>query len=399
MPSIIEIDSSSSSSSLPSLYQNPNYIDLTATAYPSTGPQTPSSSNSSSSSSSCLQYRLPGAPGGGRVSLPEIPAEIEVLFPSCESAEPKTNPAGAFTFDEFCSLWKNAENRMGESTEHMEHRKEVRHANNNLPGLPNQLRAQYGRITFSAMKKLFELTRLLPEEIFLDIGHGIGNAPLQAGLTIGCESRGIEVVSERCDISKRFQDAVFEQSEQFPSRNIGSVELRNGDLTDSHQLPFMTDVDVVLYNNANDIGTSRSAIKGKYSLDDYAGGIFALLKPGARMITLTPMYHLGRSLVEENAFRTKHGLNYSIDASFFNYEEHRLPLNSTTWCPDREISAYIYTRCFQSDPEGSAFFLCSDKECYAANIPTAAIQRGKRLIQENCVSCTKKRLTQIRIRN
>lgn len=34
-------------------------------------------------------------------------------------------------------------------------------------------------------------------QVFCDIGHGIGNLPIQAALTRGCESRGIEMVGDR----------------------------------------------------------------------------------------------------------------------------------------------------------------------------------------------------------
>lgn len=60
------------------------------------------------------------------------------------------------------------------------------------------------------MKKIAEITRLAPGDIFLDIGHGIGNAALQCAFTIGCESRGVEIVPERCRIAEQFRDILFE---------------------------------------------------------------------------------------------------------------------------------------------------------------------------------------------
>jgi len=47
-------------------------------------------------------------------------------------------------------------------------------------------------------------------DIFLDIGHGIGNATLQCAFTVGCESRGIEIVPERCRVAEQFHDIIFE---------------------------------------------------------------------------------------------------------------------------------------------------------------------------------------------
>jgi precorrin-6B methylase 2 len=41
-------------------------------------------------------------------------------------------------------------------------------------------------------------------DIFLDIGHGLGNFPVQAAYRTGCEARGIEVDNDRLDISRQF---------------------------------------------------------------------------------------------------------------------------------------------------------------------------------------------------
>ena len=62
-------------------------------------------------------------------------------------------------------------------------------------------------------QKIFEETELSKDEIFLDIGHGIGNAPIQAAATVGCEARGIELVEDRFAISVSFRDSILEQVE------------------------------------------------------------------------------------------------------------------------------------------------------------------------------------------
>jgi cyclopropane fatty-acyl-phospholipid synthase-like methyltransferase len=55
------------------------------------------------------------------------------------------------------------------------------------------------------LQKIFKLTGLKRNEIFLDLGHGIGNAPIQAAATIGCESRGLELVKNRFSLSSAIQ--------------------------------------------------------------------------------------------------------------------------------------------------------------------------------------------------
>lgn len=63
-------------------------------------------------------------------------------------------------------------------------------------------------------KKIFEHTNLKKDEIFIDIGHGIGNAVLQAALTIGCNSRGLELNRDRFLLSKEFQNCAKEFLDQ-----------------------------------------------------------------------------------------------------------------------------------------------------------------------------------------
>jgi hypothetical protein len=55
---------------------------------------------------------------------------------------------------------------------------------------------------------------LKKDEIFIDIGHGIGNAVLQAALTIGCNSRGLELNRDRFLLSKEFQNCAKEFLDQ-----------------------------------------------------------------------------------------------------------------------------------------------------------------------------------------
>ncbi len=56
----------------------------------------------------------------------------------------------------------------------------------------------------SPQKLLTTILELTEDDIFLDFGHGIGNACLQAAYTIGCEARGIEVVSDRHFVAQQF---------------------------------------------------------------------------------------------------------------------------------------------------------------------------------------------------
>ena len=58
---------------------------------------------------------------------------------------------------------------------------------------------------------------------FVDLGHGIGNACLQASYTIGCHSKGVELV-----------DARFYTSEAF-RRCLAKVVVMDNDEVRSHR--------------------------------------------------------------------------------------------------------------------------------------------------------------------
>ena len=61
---------------------------------------------------------------------------------------------------------------------------------------------------------VFQLLRLERQDIFLDVGHGIGNACLQAAYTVGCEARGIEVVQDRFNAGLQFLEGLEELARQ-----------------------------------------------------------------------------------------------------------------------------------------------------------------------------------------
>jgi precorrin-6B methylase 2 len=55
---------------------------------------------------------------------------------------------------------------------------------------------------------MFQVLRMKRSDIFLDVGHGIGNSCLQAAYCMGCEARGIEVVKKRFTISLDFEQGL-----------------------------------------------------------------------------------------------------------------------------------------------------------------------------------------------
>jgi cyclopropane fatty-acyl-phospholipid synthase-like methyltransferase len=48
--------------------------------------------------------------------------------------------------------------------------------------------------------------------VFLDVGHGIGNACLQAAFTVGCKAKGVELVEARYFASKAFHRSIVKHA-------------------------------------------------------------------------------------------------------------------------------------------------------------------------------------------
>ena len=64
--------------------------------------------------------------------------------------------------------------------------------------------------------------KLGKDKVFCDIGHGIGNLPIQAAFTHGCESRGIEMVGDRHAIAECLNE-FFHTQHKLVSDQSGEV--------------------------------------------------------------------------------------------------------------------------------------------------------------------------------
>ena len=82
-----------------------------------------------------------------------------------------------------------------------------------------QTKAQYGRTMLGLTKPILEeLGGLSSTSVFCDIGHGIGTVVLDAAFTVGCESRGIEVVGGRNLIANEIRDLYLDCHKTISAR-------------------------------------------------------------------------------------------------------------------------------------------------------------------------------------
>lgn len=242
---------------------------------------------------------------------------------------------------------------------------------------------------------IHKILALKADDIFLDIGHGIGNTCLQAAFTAGCEARGIEVVYGRNSVAEVFRDHMYNQSKEDPmQRIVGKVSFRHGRLEDEAHRDFLTKgVTRAYVNNFNGVFAERSSkLNQKWFLDDYVCGLFGLMEPGTILVTLHPL-NLGPTQDEVNSKRRKHELGESPNASFFTVEKILLgkAYNSVKWNQHsgNENSIYVYKYTRLAQPAGpDAVFLCCNRDCEDAKnctpIKAVTINEEGRCVMNHC---------------
>lgn len=294
-------------------------------------------------------------------------------------------------------MWKNWEKKT-ERMDEVEDSRLIKRANNTMSptDTDGQVKAQYGRVLPHAMKKMIKILELRREDVFLDIGHGVGNTCLHASFCIGCDSRGIEVVSDRHEIADKFRGGMYAEhnGREEPRPEVGKVDLRVGRLEDPDQKEFLTKGITRAYvNNFNGVFAERSSKnKDKWFLDDYISGIFASMAPGAIMVTFHPL-NLGLDRESSNSLRSKHNLEQSDHASYYDSEKILLgqAFCSVKWNKrsgnTNKIYVYKYRRLHQPGHH-DAVFLCSNPTCKLATdmvpIPATTVNEDGRCVINHC---------------
>jgi hypothetical protein len=74
------------------------------------------------------------------------------------------------------------------------------HLLNNYQGFSNNV---YGEINYSFVRDIIKNAPILPSDVFLDLGSGIGNVVLQVAAECLCESYGIEIMENPSQFAKK----------------------------------------------------------------------------------------------------------------------------------------------------------------------------------------------------
>ena len=179
--------------------------------------------------------------------------------------------------------------------------------------------------------------RLKSNQVFVDLGSGVGNVVIQAALEIGSESWGCEMMEEYCKV------AVL-QLEEFTARcrlwglALGHVHLEKGDfLRNMAILEVLKRADVVLVNNQ--VFTP--------ALNEGLTTLFLDLKDGCQVVSL-------KSFVPSDHKITARNLNSPYNV--LRVKEKRYFSNSVSWT-DQGGAYFISTK----DSSTVSRFLANEK--------------------------------------
>ena len=294
--------------------------------------------------------------------------------------------------EEFVEKWEKAAFNISglDSTQNIESLPSITRANNRLDRgcTSNQNKAQYGRLLPKATATMLtELLELEASDIFVDLGHGLGNAVMQAAYTHGCTSRGIELVKSRFAFSCGIQRELSEMVGYAP------VELKNGGLDESKYRDFLTEsgkrVMKVFCNNFGDVFGTRSATGAPPYLNDFVAGLFAFMKEGSKLVTFDALSFQVGPLDMVNKEREKFKMEMSPSASFYTMEQKELGLQNkcVTWSEgggnQLKMKMYVYTRVGKESR-----FMCSAPMCHMKqnNTPQASyvINNKEQLLVRVC---------------
>ncbi|KAI1075429.1 histone H3-K79 methyltransferase [Whalleya microplaca] len=164
----------------------------------------------------------------------------------------------------------------------------------------------YGELLHPFITKfLVEQAKMTSDQVFIDLGSGVGNVVLQAALEIGCRSYGCEMMENACNLAEA-------QEKEFRSRCLlwgvspGRVVLERGDFrTNTKILEKLKEADVILVNN-------KAFTSG---LNDALINMFLDLKKGCKIISLKSFVHDNKTAINDVATSI-------LDVQHYRYHEN-----------------------------------------------------------------------------
>ena len=136
-------------------------------------------------------------------------------------------------------------------------------------------------------------TKMTSEQVFVDLGSGVGNVVLQAALQIGCESWGCEMMGNACDLAE-LQQKEFSARCRLWGLAIGSIRLERGDFLDNREIgEVIKRADVILVNNQ----------AFTPDLNESLTSLFLDAKEGCQIVSLKSFVPSGHKITSRNLNR------------------------------------------------------------------------------------------------
>lgn len=140
--------------------------------------------------------------------------------------------------------------------------------------------AMYGRARASFVERAIDAMKITKRDSFFDIGSGVGSVVMQVAATVGCPSRGVELIVARHEIAVRMLQLL--RNELRP-RELRDVELLNGSFTDPGPFETARRSSVLFVNNAHGVFGERSVTKGP-ALNQYVARLVCGTRNGSRTL-------------------------------------------------------------------------------------------------------------------
>lgn len=149
----------------------------------------------------------------------------------------------------------------------------------------------YGELLHKFISKIIKETALTSDQVFVDLGSGVGNVVLQAALEAGCESWGCEMMGPACDLAEA-QEKEFDVRCRLWGIKPGKVHLQRGDFRENTSIKkAMARADVILVNNE---------VFGS-DLNQNLVDMFLDLKDGCKVVSLKSFVPAGYKRTKRNA--------------------------------------------------------------------------------------------------
>ena len=141
--------------------------------------------------------------------------------------------------------------------------------------------------------------RMKSNQVFVDLGSGVGNCVLQAALEVGCESWGCEMMENACELAE-LQRKEFSARCRLWGLSVGEMHLERGNfLENANIIKVLQKADVVLVNN--------QAFTPK--LNEDLTNLFLDLKEGAKVVSLKSFVPHGHKISKKNLSAACNHLN------------------------------------------------------------------------------------------